>query len=516
MKKTNMIYALLFAGAFASCQKDNVGDLGQDGPAEIVNFTLSARSGGPSFRTIHEPDEDKLVVTWDKGDRIGLFNVVGGDTKNANAVFSIQDDADITEEGKNAVFGGDINQSADWDMDFYAYYPYVSGQNDATKIPVSVADQVIDGTDSKHLSTYDVLVADPLKGVQAGDEETSINFQHIMAIADFDISLPAGAEEQEIREIRIQRANGEAITIGGTVDITAEAEDDRLGITATEEGQSWAQTVKVENVTLAAGESFQARVALIPADWSEETLSIFVNTDKGTYQFDKADIKAEAGKRHNSELVLENKLPVAVGDYYYADGTWSTDLDGDKTVVGVVVYTGQKGGATNGFVMSLEDVDNGQVGKLSNFNIPEIPGSTPPAITSGTEEDWNGQAYAKAVAEKRAEAGYKDMNFILQSLDYVPDGVTDGPATKGNWYTPAANQLLAISANLSLINSRLSAISESEIVATQNYWPSTELWHRDPDGLAALRTILLITGNGQVIAGLGTSSVYPVRPYLSF
>ena len=32
-----------------------------------------------------------------------------------------------------------------------------------------------------------------------------------------------------------------------------------------------------------------------------------------------------------------------VGDFYYSDGTWSTELDGTKTVVGVVFYVGDPG-----------------------------------------------------------------------------------------------------------------------------------------------------------------------------
>ena len=512
MKKTNMIYALLLTGAFASCQKNEVSNL-QENTKDRVNFTLSASSDGPTFRTGHADGEGKLAVTWEKGDKIGLFSVVGTETKNANAAFSILEDSDITEAGKKADFSGEISLSGDWNMDFYTYYPYTIGKNDPKKIAVSVADQVIDGKESKHLAKYDVLIADPVKGVKAGDENTSLNFKHIMAIADLNISLPAGAESEQVKQIRIQRADGALIATGGTLDITAEAETDRLTVSSTAEQQSWTQITKVENVNLAAGESFHARVALIPADWSSETISIFVDTDKGTYQFDKINIKAEAGKRYNSSLVLENKVPVAVGDYYYADGTWSTEIDANKTVVGVVGYVGQKGGASNGYVVSLEDVNNGLKGKLSLFNIPEISGTQ----NSAQGEDWDGQAHTRAVAAKRTEDGYKDMNFILQSVDYAPANIINGPAAQGNWYTPAVGQLTLVAENYAFIQSRLLAISADGIAGGQRYWSSTEVGTDDPESVAAKRNVrYVIISTSSAGFATSTSTTYPVRPYLSF
>ncbi|MDR2284139.1 MAG: fimbrillin family protein [Sphingobacterium sp.] len=473
MNKTKMICALLIAGALGSCQKDEIGKSETEGAVGNVNFRLTASSGGPTFRTGHSDAGDKLTVTWLNGDKIGLFNQVGTEIKNSNASFAITAASDITESGKKAVFGGELTQSADWDMDFYAYYPYNNSYNDAKAIPVSVADQVIDGKDSKHLAKYDVLVADPVKGVKAGAGNTALNFKHVVAVADLKISLPAGAASQDIKEIRIVRGDNKTITLSGTLDITAAADADRLKVNVKEADKSWAQFTKVENVKLAAGESFQARVALLPDDWSGDNVSIYVNTSEGTYQFDKTNIKTEAGKRYSSELKLEQKLVAKVGDFYYADGTWSTDLDANKKVVGIVAYTGQKGGATNGFVISLEDVESELIGKISRWNIPEIQDLAMTDLVAGTVEDWDGQAHARAVAAKRTEDGYKDMTFILMSVDYAPQGITSGPSAKGNWYTPAANQFATVNNHHRVVEASLALISATAI-SSKRYYTSTE------------------------------------------
>ncbi|WP_437922188.1 fimbrillin family protein [Sphingobacterium sp. LRF_L2] len=519
MKNKNMIYALLLVGAFASCQKDNLGINTQEDTAGKVNFKLTATNGGPTFRTGYSEGEDKLAVTWLTGDKIGLFSVVDNEAKNANATFSIKEDADITNSGKSAVFSGELSQSADWDMNFYAYYPYnASAGTDPTKIPVSVAEQVIDGKESTHLATYDVMVADPLTAVQAGAEDTNLDFKHVMAIADFTISLPTGAETQEVKEIKILRADGTSIPTGGTLNITTADASDRLKVTAAETNQSVAQITTVQNVSLAAGESFQARVAVIPADWTDKTVSVVVTTDKGTYQFDKTGMLLEAGKRYTSTLALENKLAVNIGDYYYADGTWSTVQNTAKKTVGIVVYAGQEGGAINGFVASLQDVNNGLNGKIYQFKIPELPGaSSANNILSGTQADWAGQSHAQIVAAKRTEDGYKDMNFILQSVDYAPEGVTNGPAAQGKWYTPAVNQLYSLNNHTENIEASLTAIGGASMIE-KSYWTSTEYNTGNASSSLTTRNVFTVTlaNISPVGATRADNKVNPLRPFLTF
>lgn len=530
MKKTNLFYALLMLGALASCKKDNTGNAGteQVGTGK-VNFTLSGNNGDPTFRTGHTPGTGKLVVSWQKLDKVGLFSIVGTETKNANAAFTILEDKDITEAGKKAMFSGELTQSGDWSMDFYAYYPHAANQADAKKIAVSVADQVIDGKESKHLAKYDVLVADPVKGVAAGATNTTLNFKHVMAIADLNISLPAGAETQQVKEIKILRPDSKRIFTSGTIDITAATDAERLKITSAEAQSSYAQVTPVQNVSLAAGESFHARLALLPADWSSETVSIYVTTDKGTYQFDKASIKTEAGKRYNSDLKLETKVAVNVGDFYYADGTWSATLNANKKLVGIVAYKGQKGGAVNGFVVSLNDAfwtatTFGKNPASALFNAPTIPNL--PRLTNPTRpdgEDWDGYDHAKTTIPNRADANYAGLNFIWMGVDYDPIGVTEGAAIKGQWYTPAVSQMRAMYDNIGLLESKLSAASATTLKG-KGYWSSTEFWGGTETHNATLTHLWragfsfsgldLYSGNTQATAAGGQG--FPVRPFLNF
>ena len=40
------------------------------------------------------------------------------------------------------------------------------------------------------------------------------------------------------------------------------------------------------------------------------------------------------------EISVSDPEPAKVGDFFYDDGTWSSDLREDKTCIGVVFYTG--------------------------------------------------------------------------------------------------------------------------------------------------------------------------------
>lgn len=54
----------------------------------------------------------------------------------------------------------------------------------------------------------------------------------------------------------------------------------------------------------------------------------------------KAVIKVSAGKLSAECEVVVNKVGPEVGDYYYSDGTYSTEFDESKTAIGLIFWTG--------------------------------------------------------------------------------------------------------------------------------------------------------------------------------
>lgn len=57
----------------------------------------------------------------------------------------------------------------------------------------------------------------------------------------------------------------------------------------------------------------------------------------------EAAIRVSAGEKHALCNVTVQCIPAEIGDYYYSDGTWSSELDTDKTVIGIVFWTGNPG-----------------------------------------------------------------------------------------------------------------------------------------------------------------------------
>ena len=469
--KITLFFVLLIAGS--ACKK-NSSDTTFTTANSDKNFRISASTEtSPGFKTDHTDGNGKITVTWEKSDSIGLFSLVNGGLKNANEPFEILNDADISNTGKSAVFSGELSQSVDWQADLYAYYPYAQLQNANYKaVPLSVEGQVQDGENYHHLSKYDFLIGSA-KQVKL-TESVQIDFAHTMAIVDFNITIPNVSEDVEIFEIRLMRPDNKPIYTIGSIDLSTG------NISAGNEENGPHHKLKLLNSILKSGGKFTASLAMFPADWTGETIIFFVDTSLGTFKIEKTGIKMEAGKRYKSELkITEPAIPVNIGDYYYADGTWSTQLDASKTVVGVVVYKGQKGGAVNGHVIALHNANNNKLLTKDIVVKPpvDIPGvrnleyHTPSIADPGIfyflmsgEEDWEGYQNTNVVYTRRNETPYNQCGFALLAKEYAPGGVIHGPAAKGNWYTPAISQLQVFGEQYKFINERIEAANGTTIL----------------------------------------------------
>ena len=144
--------------------------------------------------------------------------------------------------------------------------------------------------------------------------------------------------------------------------------------------------VPVESVTIdqveiymEEGDIYTLRATVLPENadnksvtWSSSNESIATVNGSGTVTANKPGdcvIYAKAGNVVAECTVCIDKRPLAIGDYYYADGTWSAQLDAGRTPIGVVFYVGdvtafdpalknEHPNCTHGLVVSLtEDPD---------------------------------------------------------------------------------------------------------------------------------------------------------------
>lgn len=152
-------------------------------------------------------------------------------------------------------------------------------------------------------------------------------------------------------------------------------------------------------------------------------------------------------------------VPPAVGDYYYSDGTWSTEFDDTKEPVGIVFYTGVatefgdnqayykvKDGSGpiedfHGYVVALKDASP-EEGVWWSF----YDSWADPTGVSLELEDFLG--YTNTIAIKnsalRLGVGFSESNDSYPAAYYatvVYDSMCPAPEKSSGWFLPSAGQL---------------------------------------------------------------------------
>lgn len=130
---------------------------------------------------------------------------------------------------------------------------------------------------------------------------------------------------------------------------------------------------------LMEGQQFTLSATVLPEDADNKSI-LWTSSDKaiasvnggGTitaHRPGEVTITAKAGKKEDSCVVTITAAPLAVGDFYYSDGTWSQSLDPAKTPIGVVFYVGditeydpllkaEHPYCTHGLVVALDEMNS--------------------------------------------------------------------------------------------------------------------------------------------------------------
>ncbi len=278
-----------------------------------------------------------------------------------------------------------------------------------------------------------------------------------------------------------------------------------------------AVTLDITETSLVIGGTVQLTATVDPANATNKTI-VWNTTDEAVatvvdglvtaVAVGEATITAEAdGMFATCDVTVV--APAAVGDYYYSDGSYSTEFDSSKQVIGVVFWTGdptatdptlrkEKPNCNHGLVMALGEV-RGQFFQRNymayNNTVSawiEAKGLDYQPLTSGIEstdpiQEVNGYNNTKAIEAFNAAA--ENAEWPITAMDGINSYRTSVPApeSSSDWYLPSFKELILIAAGDSDelatdiydynkytdYNDQLAALGGTEIL--EDYMSSTEV-----------------------------------------
>lgn len=253
-------------------------------------------------------------------------------------------------------------------------------------------------------------------------------------------------------------------------------------------------TLSHSSYTLEAGSSFSLISELLPSNatykdvsWSSSNTSVAtVNGgvvkahSQGTTEI---SVKTHHGMTAKCSVTVTSKTStVSVGDYYYSDGTTSSELQNGKTPVGIVFALADAAGsdpATLGKEHS--GVTHGLVVGLESYN-------TPISVTAYVEGMPMDKVAMNAVSagmidmtNRTALCGYSNTKAMKTWGEWVILDVCASTSTSyalssstSGWYIPSLGEIDLLGDVYSVVNEKLEAIKpEYKIDSNHEFWCST-------------------------------------------
>ena len=196
------------------------------------------------------------------------------------------------------------------------------------------------------------------------------------------------------------------------------------------------------------------------------------------------------------------KAPVAaihIGDYFYSDGTWSTDKKSGKTVVGIVFAQANAAASDPILLRDYPTCSNGLVVALAEYteqDFGSVSYSNGHSYYNGLGYDANSvvatdkiNGYGNTLAHRDLHASKSDYcKFFNASTGVVATHTAKVPAPSkaSAWYIPSYKEMQMLVENQSVVNAALTAAGGTPIAdayasdqswdsnrATDWYWSST-------------------------------------------
>ena len=163
-----------------------------------------------------------------------------------------------------------------------------------------------------------------------------------------------------------------------------------------------------------------------------------------------------------------------IGDFYYSDGTWSSELDPSKTVIGVVFAKADAStsdpllardypGCTHGLVISTVEYAQQAFGTVSCYNGHGYYAGLGYDAASIVDVD-KPNGYGNTLAHAALNASKPDYCTLFNSADGVlAQHDVAVPSTASAWYVPSYKEMSMINASRDVINASLQTAGGQKI-----------------------------------------------------
>ena len=329
--------------------------------------------------------------------------------------------------------------------------------------------------------------------------------------------------------------------------------------------------VNPQTVELEVGESVVLDLVITPVDaqhgvidWQSDNNDVATVDDSGRVEALSAGtatvIASVDGFQATCAVTVVAPVPDTnphVGDFYYSDGSWSAELDAERTVIGIVFWTGDPTvddaalqrdhpDCTHGLVVGLK---HARTAWQSNFSESGI------RVSAWVED--NTTDYEAPIASDLAESmariiGYNNtkaielFNAAPENQSWKVEAVEAvvayrdecvAPEASSDWYLPSPKELSLLcsgeydgniyypdtelgNANRKLINERMTLLENINSLGGITHWSSAEFDEREVDE-EAMRVGWMVAVNayfsdGDISVAFKDSTTGHVRYILAF
>ena len=239
----------------------------------------------------------------------------------------------------------------------------------------------------------------------------------------------------------------------------------------------------------------------------------------------------------SASCVVTVKKPtaaIAIGDYYYNDGTWGSDPDPDdgRSVIGVIFSKANAVASdplllrdypncSNGLVVGLVEYADQDFGSVSNQNGHGYYTSLGYDANAVVATDKvNG--YGNTLAHRTMNGSRSGYCLLFNETDGVVathSASVQTPSGASTWYVPSFKEMQMMGENLQIVNEAITEASGNTITAGGEYWSSTiyGTWYANGNSWDHHKYPFVVSEGGGVWRSTqDANGEHPVRVILAF